>query len=108
MNDTELQLSPNVDLKTVKNQALNLKQLKYASYSQDQDIIYFLIHNYSNYEEIMWSLYKREKDYVLSQLKNLLFEISKLDSKLTWDCQIVYERYKRAYKIKHSKSIWVN
>ena len=107
MKDVELRLLPNIDLNSLKKKSLSAKQLKYPSFTPDQYIIYSLIHKHSNYEEIMWVLYKKEKKYVLRQLKNLLYEISKLDPKLTWDCQIIFERYKRDYVRKHSKSSWI-
>ncbi|MDC3012379.1 hypothetical protein OA066_03070 [SAR86 cluster bacterium] len=107
MKDVELRLFPNIDLNSLKKKSLSMKELKYPTFTSDQYIIYSLIHNHSNYEDIMWVLYKEEKKYVLGQLKNLLYEISKLDSKLTWDCQIIFERYKRDYERKHSKSSWI-
>ena len=83
----------------------NFKQL--GGKSPEQALIYRLIHKYTNYEEIMWSFYKEDKPFVMSQIKKILLEISKKDRSLTWDCEEVKKRYGRLYSIKNSKSKWV-
>ncbi len=108
MKDLNLELEKKIDFENVKFQALQeFKKKKLDFKSLEQSIIYVLIHKFSNYERVMWQLYKQDKNLILFQLKNLLLEISKLDHKLTWDCQIVFNRYKNQINLKRTKSQYV-
>ena len=68
------------------------------SYSFEINLIYKIIHEYSNYENLQWSIYGDEKKVFIRKLKSLLIEISGLDRSLTWDCLSVLSRYKNIYK----------
>ena len=83
----------------------NFKQFGHKS--PEQALIYRIIHKYTNYEEVMWSLYKEDKSFVMDQFRNILFEISKRDRTLSWDCEEIIKRYRRLYFEKNLKSKWV-
>lgn len=108
MENLKLRLNEKIDLKDISFKAKReFERNKSIKLSEDQNLIYLLIHRYSNYEEIMWSLWKGEKDFVLNEIKKILFDISRLDKSLSWDCEKVFKRYKRLYELKNSKSKWV-
>lgn len=102
----ELILYSKIDIDRIRNDLKNDFTDKEGR-SFNQYLIYHLIHKYSNYEGIMWALYKKRKSFVMNELNRLLFEISKLDHTLTWDCQIISKRYSKKYSLKNYKSQWV-
>ena len=94
-----LKLKENIDLNLVK-QDLVIRLLEGSlenHYSFEINLIYKIIHEYSNYEEIQWGLYSHDKIIFEKEMKSLLLSISSLDSKLTWDCQSVLKRYSNLY-----------
>lgn len=108
MTEIFLELKAEISIKEVKHLASkDFYSRTSKSTSFEQSMIYVLIHKFSNYEEIMWQLFKNEKSFVLMQLKKLLLDISKLDQSLTWDCQIILDRYKRQLKLRKKKSSFV-
>lgn len=108
MENLKLKLNEKIDLKDISSKAKkDFERNKNNKLSENQNLIYLLIHRYSNYEEIMWDLYKNNRELVIKQIKSLLFEITKLDRKLSWDCQIILNRYKKDYALKKRKSSWV-
>ena len=108
MKNLKLQLKENINLQEAKKiSSKEFIRKVNNSYSDDQNLIYLLIHRYSNYEQIMWRLYQGNKKNVIGQIKSLLIEITKLDKTLSWDCQIVLNRYKKTLHLKHLKSEWI-
>ena len=98
-----LVLKENIDLDSIKldlKKKLNKKVLK-NNYSFEINLIYKIIHEYSNYEEVQWRLFRHKKSFVEEQLRSLLIHISKLDKNLTWDCLSILTRYKNLYDIRH-------
>ena len=55
----------------------------------------------------MWDFYKQDYSFVINQLSTLLLDISKLDKDLSWSCQIILDRYKKDFNVKHKKSFYV-
>lgn len=108
MENFKLELKEKIDLKQISLEAQKdfIKNVN-NDFCENQNLIYFLIHRYSNYEKIMWSFWKNEKTFVMSELKKILIDISKLDRALSWDCEKVFRRYERLYDLKNSKSKWV-
>ena len=41
------------------------------------------IHEYSNYEDLMWSFWKRDREFCLKEMDSLLMQISNIDRELT-------------------------
>tara|TARA_B100000886_G_scaffold339684_1_gene305867 strand:+ start:760 stop:1089 length:330 start_codon:yes stop_codon:yes gene_type:complete len=108
MENLKLKLNEKIDLKDISSKAKkDFERNKNNKLSENQNLIYLLIHRYSNYEKIMWSFWKNEKTFVMSELKKILIDISKLDRALSWDCEEVFLRYERLYDQKNSKSKWV-
>ena len=103
-----LQLNKSINLnnikKTIKNK--NKYRLSKRYYEEDQEVVYRILHEFSNYDEIIWSLYKnKSRKFVNNQLRLLLVEISKLDPSLTWACMKIIKRYKNQYdQRKHRNS----
>ena len=71
------------------------------SYSYEINLIYKVIHEYSNYEEFQWSLFSKDIKFVKQNLGSLLLEISSLDRSLAWDCMSVLSRYENLYERRH-------
>ena len=99
----KLYFTRNFEIESLKLSISNIETHK----SFEQGIICHLIHRYTNYENIMWSFYKNNKDYVMTELRKILLEISNADPSLSWDCLIIEKRYAAKYKEKHFKSKWV-
>ena len=94
-----LKLDDNINLNWVK-QDLRIRLLEGRfenDYTFEVNLIYKIIHEYSNYEEIQWEFYSRDKTIVEREIKSLLLSISSLDSRLTWDCQSILKRYSNLY-----------
>ena len=98
-------LKKGIDLDKIRD-SLNSEKLSRHS-SKEQCLIYELIHRHSNYEAIMWDFYKQDYSIVINQLATLLLDISKLDKDLSWSCQIILDRYKKDFNVKHRKSFYV-
>ena len=95
-----LKLKENIDLQSIK-QDLKFKISKgYVrnDYPFEINLIYKIIHEYSNYEEVQWRLFDYDKSEVEKELKSLLVSISTLDVRLTWDCLSILSRYTNLYK----------
>tara|TARA_B100000902_G_scaffold52321_1_gene59048 strand:+ start:594 stop:959 length:366 start_codon:yes stop_codon:yes gene_type:complete len=107
-----LQLNSNaqqIDLNKIKK-FIEIKQ-KYRHdqkkhFEEDQEVVYTILHQFSNYDEVIWSLYKtNNRKSIHYQLKFVLVEISKLDPSLTWACMKIFKRYKNQYdQRKHRNS----
>tara|TARA_B100000965_G_scaffold391780_1_gene400257 strand:- start:345 stop:680 length:336 start_codon:yes stop_codon:yes gene_type:complete len=98
-----LVLKENIDLDSIKldlKNNLNTGILK-NDYSFEINLIYKIIHEYSNYEDVQWILFSYKKSFVEEQLKSLLIDISVLDKNLTWDCLSILSRYINLYEIRH-------
>ena len=112
MEDTyKLKLSSKIDLcvikKTLKNKKI-FRPINKNHFEEDQEIVYTIIHKYSNYENVIWSIYKKNSpEFIHDQLKKFLLEISKLDHSLTWACMKILRRYKRQYSIRKMRSSYV-
>ena len=75
--------------------------LRRNDYSIEINLIYKIIHKYSNYEDHMWTLSGLDKKTYCQNINSLLVEISKLDPSLAWDCIDVYCRYENKYNQRH-------
>ena len=74
----------------------------------EQDLVYSILHRFSNYDNVVWSLYaSNDSQFILSQLKQALIKISYIDSSLTWACMEIMERYKSQLKIRQKKSSYI-
>ncbi len=71
-------------------------------------LIFKLIHDYSNYEKVMWDFWKNSKSYCIRELTSVLNQISSLDRDLTWDCFDVLSYYENSYDQHHKKSLLVS
>ena len=100
---TVLKINPNIDIKGIKNSLIKSfdKEKNNNSYTLEVNLIYKIIHEYSNYEDYQWELYGYEKGFVEAELKSLLFKISELDKTLTWDCLSILSRYMNLYKTRN-------
>tara|TARA_X000001036_G_scaffold349928_1_gene330543 strand:- start:463 stop:834 length:372 start_codon:yes stop_codon:yes gene_type:complete len=108
-----LQLNKSINLNKIKNSIKNKNNNKYRLpkryYEEDQEVVYTILHKFSNYDEVVWSLYKnKNRKFVRNQLKLILLEISKLDPSLTWACMKILKRYKDEYNQRKLRSSFVN
>ena len=86
----------------------NSSSLNKNHFEQEQEIVYTILHKFSNYESIIWSIYQTfSQNFIHSQLRHILLEISKLDASLTWACMKIFDRYKRQYKSRKKRSSYV-
>lgn len=105
-----LQLNKSIDLNKIKNSIKDKNKYRTHKnhYEEDQEVVYTVLHKHSNYDEVIWSLYKNaNRKYVNNQLKNVLLEISKLDCSLTWACMEILNRYKKQYMIRNHRSSYI-
>lgn len=103
--DINLKLNPDLNINLIRKNAENkFKKGICVDESFGQFLIYSILHKHSNYEKKMWSLYKRDKKFVMRKIKKILLEISLLDQTLTWDCLEVEKRYENKYEEKNRKS----
>ena len=65
------------------------------------------IHEYSNYENLMWSFWKRDKEFCLKEMDSLLMQISNIDRELTRQCIKTSKRYENRYEEHHYKAQFV-
>ena len=70
------------------------------NYPFEINLIYKIIHEYTNYESYQWQLYGKDKKIVDKEIRSLLIAISTLDRLLTWDCLSVLSRYRNLYKLR--------
>ena len=110
-----LQLNSNaqhIDLNKIKK-FIEIKQ-KYRHdqkkhFEEDQEVVYTILHEFSNYDEVIWSLYKtNNRKLIHNQLQFILVEISKLDPSLTWACMKILKRYKNKYDQRKLRNSFVN
>ena len=88
-----------------------IKSLKENSidFVTEQDLVYSILHEHSNYDEVVWSLYAcDDSQFIHSQIKQALITISNIDSSLTWACMEILERYKSQFMIRKKKSSYIN
>ena len=110
-NPCVFKLNSNIDLnmitKTSKRQIKH--RLAHKSYfKEDQEIVYTILHRFSNYENVIWSMYQNNnREFVHQQLNHILVEISKLDSSLTWACIKIFDRYEGQYKSRKKRGSYV-
>ena len=98
-----LKLNKNICLDKVKQDLernVNRGNVK-NNYSFEVNLIFKIIHEYSNYENYQWQLYCKDKSFVEMEIKSLLLDISLLDKNLAWDCISILSRYKNAFKKRH-------
>ena len=94
-----------IDIQKIK------KSLKESSIHPvtEQDLVYSILHEYSNYDKVVWSLYScDDSQFVHGQIKQALIAISNIDSSLTWACMEILERYKSQFMIRKKKSSYIN
>ena len=106
-----LQLNKSINLNKIKRSIKNKNKYRLPKrhYEYDQEVVYTILHKFSNYDEVIWSLYKNEnRKFVRNQLKLILLEISKLDPSLTWACMKILKRYKDEYNQRKLRSSFVN
>ena len=80
----------------------------HANYEEDQEIVYKILHEFSNYDEVIWSLYRNnDSKFIHKQLQLILVEISKLDPSLTWACMKIIKRYKNQFNQRKFRNSFV-
>ena len=100
-----LQLNNRIDLDKIRKSIKDKNKFRTdkKNYDEEQEVIYTILHEFSNYDEVIWSLYKtNDRKLIHNQLQFILVEISKLDPSLTWACMKVLKRYKDKYN-QHKK-----
>ena len=107
-----LQLNDRINLDKIRKSIIKdknkIKTLK-ENYDEEQEIVYTILHEFSNYDEVIWSLYKtNNKKLIHNQLQFILVEISKLDPSLTWTCRKIFKRYKNQYNQRKLRNSFVN
>ena len=107
-----LQLNKSINLnkikKSIKNKNKNRPDQK-KHFEEDQEVVYTILHEFSNYDEVIWSLYKtNNRKLIHNQLQFILVEISKLDPSLTWTCRKIFKRYKNQYNQRKLRNSFVN
>ena len=66
------------------------------------------LHEHSNYEEVQWSFWKKDKQFCMKEMQSLMMQISNIDKELVFDCIDKLEKYERTYAEHHFKSQYVN
>ena len=106
-----IKLDSDIDLNKIKEalqQRLKYKPIHKKHFDEDQEIVYTILHKFSNYETLVWSMYKdMDKNFIHMQLKLALLEISKLDASLTWACIQILKRYKKEFYIRKKRSSYL-
>ena len=101
-----LKLNSDICLSEVKrNLSSDIKKKRSNNYSFEINLIFKIIHEYSNYEDHQWQIYGCNVDDVEKEIKSLLLGISRLDKSLTWDCISVFYRYKNLLKSRNETAI---
>jgi hypothetical protein len=110
-NPYAIKLNSNIDLSKIKE--VIKKRIKYKSihkkyFDEDQEIVYTILHKFSNYESLVWSMYRDlDKKFIHKQLKLVLLEVSRLDTSLTWACIQILKRYKKEFYIRKKRSSYL-
>lgn len=105
-----LSLNSDIDYLSIKNKHANKLSYDISCMNEkntNRTIINELIHNHSNYENIMWNFWKQDKNTCMKEMKKLLVQISKLDKMLSWDCQDTIAYYENDYDTHHKKALLV-
>tara|TARA_B100000767_G_scaffold217202_1_gene204892 strand:+ start:195 stop:563 length:369 start_codon:yes stop_codon:yes gene_type:complete len=110
-NSYLLKLHSNIDLNEIKKmlkQKTKYRPIHKSHFEEDQEIVYTILHKFSNYENVIWSMYmNKNREFVHKCLNQILLDISKLDSSLTWACMKIFKRYKREYNSRKKRSSYV-
>jgi hypothetical protein len=110
-NSYLLKLHSNIDLNEIKKmlkQKTKYRPINKSHFEEDQEIVYTILHKFSNYENVIWSMYmNKNREFVHKCLNQILLDISKLDSSLTWACMKIFKRYKREYNSRKKRSSYV-
>jgi hypothetical protein len=110
-NSYLLKLHSNIDLNEIKKmlkQKTKYRPIHKSHFEEDQEIVYTILHKFSNYENVIWSMYmNKNREFVHQCLNQILLDISKLDSSLTWACMKIFKRYKREYNSRKKRSSYV-
>ncbi len=83
----------------------SVRRYRHGSMSKENYNVYHYIHNYSNYESVMYDFYLRDKAYCDRHMTSLLVDISNYDKDLVWACQDVKDYYKSLYYNKHEVAL---
>ena len=103
--DEKIQIS---EIKKNLEKKIKTRSLSKIHFEYEQEIVYTILHKFSNYETIMWSLYQNfSPNFIHKQFRHILLEISKLDTSLTWACMKIFDRYKSQYKSREKRSSYV-
>ncbi len=73
----------------------------------EEFLVYAYIHEHSNYEKVMWSFWKRDKEFCMKEMESLLMQISNIEKDLVWECIETLSRYEKRYDDHHYKSRFV-
>ena len=106
-----LQLNDRINLDKIRKSIKDKNKTKTykENYDEEQEIVYTILHEFSNYDEVIWSLYKtKNRKLIHDQLQFILVEISKLDPSLTWTCRKIFKRYKNQYNQRKLRNSFVN
>lgn len=82
-----------------------LRRYRHGSMNKEDYIVYKYIHDYSNYESVMYDFYLQDKAYCDRHMTSLLVDISNYDKNLVWACQDVKDYYKSLYHNKHEVAL---
>ncbi len=106
-----LKLDEKIQINEIKKnleKRIKTRSLSKIHFEYEQEIVYTILHKFSNYETIMWSLYQNfSPNFIHKQFRHILLEISKLDTSLTWACMTIFDRYKSQYKSREKRSSYV-
>ena len=97
-----LKLQANIDVNQVRTELQCQIDRGYFKndYPFEINLIYKIIHEYTNYEAYQWQIFGKDRKIVDKEIKSLLFEITTLDKDLTWDCLSVLSRYRNLYAMR--------
>jgi hypothetical protein len=101
-----------IDLKLDKQNAQSLLlKTDFKNSARDLDreshLISQLIHNSSNYEQLMWVLFQEPKATCMLEITSLLQEITILEPQLAWSCLMKQKKYDKEYKDRHHRSKYI-
>ena len=103
--DEKIQIN---EIKKNLEKRIKTRPLDKGNFELEQEVVYTILHKFSNYETIMWSLYQNfSPNFIHKQFRHILLEISKLDTSLTWACMTILNRYKSQYKSREKRSSYV-
>ena len=76
--DEKIQIN---EIKKNLEKRIKTRPLNKCNFELEQEIVYTILHKFSNYETIMWSLYQNfSPNFIHKQFRHILLEISKLDT----------------------------